>query len=477
MSFTQFLQDDPLLAREQIMAIAIDVAKTLGMPDVKGAAILNVMAVSVEVGVEDNDPPHARRFWCPANHNDGDSFNYSHDSVSNDNRSIGYLQQQKGPNGELWWGTTAQQMDPHQAFISFQTRLKKRGYDASNAQSAGEAAQAIQGSAFPDRYREQWDDINALYDAVAGTITAPTTPTQPSFSFTEKNIIDGENASNRQGHNPRLFVLHTEEGNLLGQALDNWMDNNEVSYHYAVDPDASGAVAWDLVDTDLSSWSVLSANPDSINLVFAGSYAAMSRTDWLSKYGKAIKVAAYLAVQDCRKYGIETTVRVGFAAGGYSSLKTSNGITDHYGITKGLGIGTHTDVGPNFPWDVFASYVAQFANGTTEEDDMFTDADRALLTRVHFELTNKWNSRSIYAEPGEGPVDTLAGMVLNDDGMEHSELVERLAVLGDPDSLRRVIRVAAGEGVVTDAATVARAAKILAEVPADILTAYEAAAK
>lgn len=473
MSFTKFLQDDPLLTREQVMAILIDVAKTLGMPDVRGAAVIAGLTVSTEVGVEDNDPPNERRFWCPANRNDMDSFNYAHDSESNDNRSVGYFQQQKGPKGELWWGTTAQQMDLHQAAITFMTRLKKLGYDASNANSAGRAAQAIQGSSFPDRYAEKWDDINALYNKVASTTTPSTPPGMPAFSFTENNIIDGENCQSRNGRVPRLIVLHTEEGNMLGQPLDEWMDRNGVSYHYAVDPDVNGrATVWDLVDTDKASWSVLDANNYTINIVFAGSYAAQTRQVWLSKFGQGIKAAAYIAVQDCRKYGIPFDVLVG---PNYSKLRTQNGITDHYGITKGLGIGNHTDVGPGFPWDVFATYVTQFANGSLEEDDMFTDADRALLSRVHFELTNKWESRSIYREPGEGAIDTLAGMQLNEDGMEHATLVERLAILGDEDSIRRVLRTAAGKGAVADKATVNRAKKIVAQIPESVLAEYKAA--
>ncbi|PKR87152.1 N-acetylmuramoyl-L-alanine amidase, partial [Pleomorphomonas diazotrophica] len=66
MSFTRFLQDDPLLTREQVMAGLIRVADELNMPDKRGACVIAGMTISQEVGVKDNDPPFERRFWCPA---------------------------------------------------------------------------------------------------------------------------------------------------------------------------------------------------------------------------------------------------------------------------------------------------------------------------------------------------------------------------------------------------------------------------
>jgi hypothetical protein len=69
----------------------------------------------------------------------------------------------------------------------------------------------------------------------------------------------------------------------------------------------------------------------------------------------AIDVAAYLAVQDCKKYGISTlVVPPPYSAG-------TPGISDHKYVTDVLGWGSHTDVGPNFPWDIFAAAVSKYA--------------------------------------------------------------------------------------------------------------------
>lgn len=157
------------------------------------------------------------------------------------------------------------------------------------------------------------------------------------------------------------FLLHTQEGGGGDAAAENlakWFQNaNNVSYHYTISQAADGGVTVvDCVDTDRTAWSVLSANGRSINLCFAGSRAAWTRADWM-KQQKAIDVAAYLAVQDAKKYKFATTVIAPPYAGRLP------GISDHRYVTKVLGDGAHTDVGDGFPWQYFAERVAFWAAG------------------------------------------------------------------------------------------------------------------
>lgn len=164
------------------------------------------------------------------------------------------------------------------------------------------------------------------------------------------------NHSSRNGIKVRLFVLHTQEGDGDAFSLARFLQNaaSQVSYHYSVD----NGTCVDVVDTNEYSWSVLDANPYTINLCFAGSRVSMSRQEWLDKFGKAIDFAAWQAVQDSHKYGYAAKVV------NWDELRAgASGITDHSGITHGLGIGTHTDVGPNFPWDVFTAAVNRYATG------------------------------------------------------------------------------------------------------------------
>lgn len=281
--------------------------------------------------------------------NDGDG--YDHDSVDE-------FQQQYE-----WWGTVAEEMDPRLAAAMFFHALE--GHDYNNtANSPGSYAQAVQGSAYPDRYDQHFQEAVDQYNrltaapapAPAPEAPAVTNPAEPVFT----EIDDTQNNSNdesREGQTPRLFVLHTEEGAMLGEGLEQWMANNEVSYHRIID---NNGVVVDMETLDVASWSVLDpANQFTINAVFAGSFSAWSRQDWLNNMANGIKIAAWIAVRDCQKYGIPTQILVGQD---YPKILTQNGITDHYAFTVNHFPGsTHTDVGPNFPWDFFNNYVQQFA--------------------------------------------------------------------------------------------------------------------
>lgn len=410
------------------------------------------------------------KFVMYANSNYPESLDkrFKYDAVGSDGTSVNEFQQQNYAE----WGSLDDRMDPYKAAQMFYDHLehpekypiRKFDYNDPNL-TPGQCAQYVQRSAFPDRYDQAMGVAVEYYNRLSAGIVLP------DRFFEEINII-GEWAPNwytgRGGQKARYFVLHTSEG-AGGMDLVNYMAGAQVSYHYVVNPDGK---TWDLVDTDDRSWSVGDGNPWTINLCFGASRAAMTREEWLRDFSKAIKVAAYLCAQDCLKYGMEPVVRWGASASGYPSISNTNsGVTDHRGVNTIVG-GTHWDVGDGFPIDVFNTYLQQFL-AKQGEDDMFSDEDRLKLDRVYYELTNRWESRSIYRTPGEGPVDTLAGMVLNDDGNDHADLMERLATLGDEDALGRVLRTAAGDGAVKDKATIARAKKVLQSVPADILTAYK----
>lgn len=174
--------------------------------------------------------------------------------------------------------------------------------------------------------------------------------------------LTGEHNSHsaRWGSQPWLFVLHTQEGNGSARSLHNYFKVAQVSYHYTVDnKELVGSV-----DTDRASWSVMDANPYTINLCFAGSRAGMSRQEWLDRFSNAIDLAAQAAVRDCRKYGIDIRV----LGQDYQSIaRRTRGVCDHSGITYGLGIGDHTDVGKQFPWDVFRQRIDYWLAGGPSE--------------------------------------------------------------------------------------------------------------
>lgn len=265
--------------------------------------------------------------------------------------------------------------------------------------------------------------------------------------FTEVPVWSNNN-QDRGGTKIDLFLLHTQEGgDGDATALARWLGGNVgVSYHYTVSTGRSPVMVCDVVDTDRASWSVLSANNRSINLCFAGSRASWSRQQWLNN-GAAIDTAAFLAVQDCRKYNIPIKV----LAPPYTNGRA--GISDHNYVTQVLKDGTHTDVGPNFPWDVFAAAVAKHSGETPvppppvvpEEKPPMSVTDQQKLDFLYREFTRRFPSRSPLRHLGEGPVDTPVGMGLNVDGNLHLLIVKFLAELGVTSQLELLAEVAGAD--------------------------------
>lgn len=324
-----------------------------------------------------------------------ESLSLPHDAVGSDGYSVGPLQQQirKGTTGQWWWGDAKTCMDPTTSSGLFYDRLAKTTYIfAGSDAAAGAIAQSIQQSAYPDRYAARMPEAQQIYDRLALSDSPKSDQSQQTAAanrpaYNEFPIWSGNNSSRGKTKIDAVF-LHTQEGGGGDAAAENlakWFQNaNNVSYHYTISQATDGGVTVvDCVDTDRAAWSVLSANSRSINLCFAGSRAAWTRAQWLANAGKAIDVAAYLAVQDAEKYGFTPNV----IAPPYTGRLP--GISDHRYVTKVLGDGTHTDVGDGFPWDVFAAAVAMYAGTAPTEPAAptvrrFPDdwTDRELLIEV-----------------------------------------------------------------------------------------------
>ena len=107
-----------------------------------------------------------------ANSNVPDSLNYPHDAVGSDHDSLGLFQQRPSAG----WGSVAELMD-----VEYNARAFYGGSTGPNYPSPaglldipgwesmgyGEAAQAVQVSAFPERYDNWRNASESLYDAIA----------------------------------------------------------------------------------------------------------------------------------------------------------------------------------------------------------------------------------------------------------------------------------------------------------------------
>jgi LysM repeat protein len=119
--------------------------KAMKLPSDQGQRAADI-ALAV-VRVESN-------FKMYANGNNPASMRLPHDAVGWDHGSVGLFQQQVGgaPNSTANWGTTAQCMDVGYSTRKFVNTLLHRDW---LHMSNGQAAQSVQGSAFPDRYAAQ----------------------------------------------------------------------------------------------------------------------------------------------------------------------------------------------------------------------------------------------------------------------------------------------------------------------------------
>lgn len=366
-----------------------------------------------------------------ANYADPESMRYPHDAIGSDANSVGVFQQR-----DPWWGTAADRMDVARSAAMFYNRLAKLDYNGPD--SPGSYAQAVQRSAFPDRYDGKFKQAQAIYKKLAGQTAVPTSTPAPDAAppppkYTEIEAW-GQGYSSRS-RPPINFLIHTQEGDGTAESLARFCDgSNNVSYHYTL----RDGVLCDVVDTDYYSWSVLDANAFTINLCFAGSFVRWSREEWLRRE-RDIEIAAYIAVQDARKYGFSTEVIP-------PPYERKPGISDHKYVTECLGIGTHSDVGANFPWDVFARYVDKYANPTaqptTTSGESMASVPQDQWDEVYAELTKRFPSRSPLRHLGEGLVDTWAGMTLNVDANLHLLLVKSLAEMGDTAALELLAEVA-----------------------------------
>jgi len=91
-----------------------------------------------------------------ANSSVPDSVNYPHDAVGHDHDSVGLFQQRQS------WGPTEVLMDPARSAGLFYDQLARLDYNGPN--TPGSYAQAVQRSAFPDRYDQRMSEAQQLYD-------------------------------------------------------------------------------------------------------------------------------------------------------------------------------------------------------------------------------------------------------------------------------------------------------------------------
>lgn len=167
-------------------------------------------------------------------------------------------------------------------------------------------------------------------------------------------------SAGRPDGKPLWIVVHDMEASeTLDRALSTaryfatGAGGRNVSSHYCVDGSEDGDGSdplWQCVDLDDSAWTVGNrpGNMRGINWELAG-FASQSGAQWLDPYGRRMFGRMAPVVQsDGDRFGIPLVRR------SVAELEARKpGITSHNDLRLAFGVTTHTDPGPNFPWELF----------------------------------------------------------------------------------------------------------------------------
>lgn len=162
-----------------------------------------------------------------------------------------------------------------------------------------------------------------------------------------------------------------------GAAYDKIRSDGTSTHYFA---DSAGPALQEVPDGDRAHAALFHGNEIGIHIEICGT--RQSRDQWLDPASFAtLQMTAALTREICQRHGFELRrlsvdeVRAAY----YAKGGKPTGICDHWAVTQAYPEdgGDHTDVGTDFPWDVFMQMVLE---GTEGEDDMkqmlvrFTDA-------------------------------------------------------------------------------------------------------
>lgn len=152
----------------------------------------------------------------------------------------------------------------------------------------------------------------------------------------------------------RLLVIHdgeTNEGSTPAEGMGAWFASGKAggSAHAGFDTDSICTY----VDDGDTAWGAPGANSDGLHGELAGR-ASQTVSQWKDSDSlRIIENGAIWFAEKSLKHGIPAR----YLTDAQVADGRTEGITSHRQITRALRRGTHTDPGPNFPFDYFLSRV------------------------------------------------------------------------------------------------------------------------
>lgn len=171
-------------------------------------------------------------------------------------------------------------------------------------------------------------------------------------------IVPAKNFTPARRTTVDVVVIHTMESPEIpktARAVANWFAGPsapQASAHYCVGPDET----IQCVDEAAVAWHAPGVNTVAIGIELTGR-ASQTIAQWADAESLAVlERAAQLVAEICARWNIPIA-RLSVA----NLIQKKRGICGHYDVTMAFHKSTHTDPGPNFPWEKFLARVGELS--------------------------------------------------------------------------------------------------------------------
>lgn len=221
-----------------------------------------------------------------------------------------------------------------------------------------------------------------------------------------------------RGTTPTSVVMHcTGAENPASSTANYFASSTESGSTQAVCDDVEGFTC---VPDDAVCAGAPPLNQEGLHIELSGS-TARTREQWLAHDAQLRRAARHVA-DWCRKYDIPPVLL--HAADLLALGEKARGITYHAAVSRAFHQSTHTDLDPNFPYDVFVSYVREALAppkpkvrlGVVVRKSNGTFTTRLSIWRAARVVARDLRANADKVKAGDGPAVVIASLRLYEDG-------------------------------------------------------------